>query len=300
MLVVAHGTVEDLEEIPQFLREIRHGRAAPPELVEEMRRRYAAIGGSPLLEQTRKQARALGAETGLPTRVAMRFSEPRVESVTKDLGAEEGICLVPMAPLSVHVYEQAARRALSARPDGPKLIAIEPWALAPALVATWVEAIEVAALEVPEPRLVVLTAHSLPVSVIAAGDPYQTGFEAMARAVTTALGSRGVLRAEDVVLAYQSAGQAGGEWLGPTLGERLQEAARTAKRGLVVAPLGFVAEHVETLYDLDIEARHAAERSGLAFVRVPVPASAEGVIQTLGRAVRQAIASHRDELPGPT
>lgn len=251
-----------------------------------MRHRYQAIGGSPLLAHTIAQAEALAKRLELPVRVAMRFSAPRVEVVLADLSAEDRVCLAPLAPLSVHVYEAAARRALKELPHPPELSAVSPWAHEAALIRHWASAVRAALASAPHPCELILTAHSLPRVVIERGDPYQVEFETFAREVLAEAGASGVI-------AYQSQGASGGAWLGPTLAESIDAAAATGKRSVLVAPLGFLSEHVETLYDLDVEARAQAEAKGLAFSRLPAPGVADGLVTALENAVRRVIDSPR-------
>lgn len=282
VLLVAHGTITDPQEIPAFLQEIRQGRPAPIELIEEMRARYAAIGGSPLLEQTSEQASALAARLGLPVRVAMRFSEPRVEHVLGDLGPNDSVCLLPAAPLSVPVYEAAARRCLTSLPHPPRLISVAPWAMSPPLIDHWAAAIRAAALRCAPPCRVLVTAHSLPQIVIDRGDRYQIEFEALARAVLAASGTPGEI-------AYQSQGASGGDWLGPSLASCIERAAADGAASVLVAPVGFLCEHVETLFDLDIEAKAQTEALGLEFARLSTPKAEAGLVAAMESAVRAAL-----------
>ena len=114
VLLVAHGTVTDLDDLPEFVLKIRRGRPAPPGLIEELRRRYVAIGGSPLLEITRVQARALAKLLDLPVLVGMRLWHPTVEDVLRAIGGLglRRLCVLPLAPFSVEVYWQAAQASL--------------------------------------------------------------------------------------------------------------------------------------------------------------------------------------------
>lgn len=282
VLLLAHGTIARDEDIPDFLREIRQGHPASPALIEEMRQRYRAIGGSPLLSHTQAQAAALQERLQLPVRVAMRFSAPRVADVLGELGPDEIVYLLPAAPLSVAVYEAAARRALGALPHPPTLIPVAPWADQPPLIEHWAAAIQIALRAAPAPCQLILTAHSLPTVVIERGDAYQVEFERLARAVLGLAGETGTV-------AYQSQGQSGGPWLGPSLLECLQAAKAAGQRSVLVAPLGFLSEHVETLFDLDIEAKAQARDLGLEFLRLEAPGCAVGLISAMERAVREAM-----------
>ena len=142
ILLVAHGTVRDLADLPAFVARIRHGRPPPPGLVDELRRRYEAIGGSPLLRVTEEQARALEAHTGLPVLLGMRLWEPSVESAFVEAARRElkRLVLVPLAPFSVDVYGAAARRSLEAArvelgAGTPELVVGQPWGCEPAFIA---------------------------------------------------------------------------------------------------------------------------------------------------------------------
>jgi ferrochelatase len=285
-LFVAHGTVTDLDEIPAFLARIRHGRPAPPELVAETRRRYRLIGNSPLLEVTLDQAARVASLVGMPAFVGMRLSDPSVESaLTKaaELGVER-LAVVPLAPFSVHVYgahvEKVAKELRASGARVPALVMTPPWGTHEALVRAHADAISP---HLAPDTLLVLTAHSLPLSVISAGDGYQTQVEASAQAIGAALGV-------EYELAYQSQGFDGGQWLGPTLDATLERAGERGVKRVVVAPFGFLGEHVETLYDLDIEARALAEKLGLEFVRVPALGVAPGLIDALSDLVRRGLA----------
>ncbi len=291
IVLVAHGTVEDERDLPAFLSEIRRGRPTPPELLAEMRHRYRAVGGSPLLEETKKQAAALGAALGLPTRVAMRLWNPRIPQVLGDLGPTDHVCLVPMAPFSVQVYEDAARRSLAERGDIPELVTIAPFGSRPELISAWTETILAQLPADHSATEVILTAHSLPQQVIDAGDPYASQFEAAARQVAAGL-------PVPTSLAYQSQGALAGRWLGPALEEKIRDAAERGLSCLVVAPIGFLTEHIETLYDLDIEARAFTERLGLTLVRVPALGAHPGLIAALRGAVEERLGGVGLKLPG--
>src|SRR6478736_7347430 len=148
ILLVAHGTVAQLADLPAFVARIRHGRPAPAGLVEELTRRYEAIGGSPLLRVTEEQARALEAKTGLPVLLGMRLWEPSVEAAFREAAARgfARLVLLPLAPFSVEVYAAAARRSLEAvRPElkesTPELASCEPWGTEPAFVEAHVAAL---------------------------------------------------------------------------------------------------------------------------------------------------------------
>ena len=289
ILLVAHGTVSNLDDMGAFVARIRHGRPPPPGLVEELRHRYDAIGGSPLLAITDAQAQALSARAELPVIVGMRLWDPSVESAFRT-AAERGIrrlVLVPLAPFSVAVYGAAARRSLEAvRAElgdaTPELVVCEPWGTEPAFVNAHCEALSAHLRVESRASSVVLTAHSLPAVAIRAGDRYQAEVEACAAAVTERLG-------RPCELAFQSQGADGGEWLGPDLRQTFERLAQAGSRQITLSPFGFLADHVETLFDLDIEARALASSLGLGFERIPALNTNPGLIEALASVALRAL-----------
>ena len=287
ILLVAHGTVDDLDDLPEFLAEIRRGKPAPASLVQELKHRYAAIGGSPLLELTRAQARALQAELDIPVLVAMRLWRPRVEEVLAEprVRSLARLCVLPLAPFSVHVYNAAAARAFDvARAklgSGPEPVFVEQWGLCPELIAAHVALIREALAGTEADAAVLLTAHSLPRAVIEAGDPYADLVSRAAAEIAAEL-------ERPVTLSFQSQGADGGQWLGPDLPQAFETLRRQGVSTVVLAPFGFLADHVETLYDVDIEARRQAEALGLRFVRVPVLNTHPGLIHAMSQVVHRA------------
>jgi ferrochelatase len=289
ILLVAHGTVADLADLPAFVARIRHGRPAPPGLVEELQGRYRAIGGSPLLRVTEQQARALETHSGLPVLLGMRLWEPSVEDALREAAARRiaRLVLVPLAPFSVAVYSAAAQRSLAAiRTElgdaAPELVVCEAWGSEPAFIAAHAALIAAQLGIDSRQSAVVLTAHSLPRAAIAAGDAYQTEVEASAHAIAVHLG-------RPCELAYQSQGADGGDWLGPDLRQTMQRLAQAGVRQVTLSPFGFLADHVETLYDLDIEARAWAGDLGLGFERLPALNSAPGLIEALSSVALRAL-----------
>ena len=289
ILLVAHGTVANLADLPAFVARIRHGRPPPAGLVDELRHRYEAIGGSPLLRVTAEQARALEVRTGLPVLLGMRLWEPSVEDAFRE-AARRGIArlvLVPLAPFSVDVYGAAARRSLEVvRPElgnaTPELVVCEPWGCEPAFVEAQAALLSAQLRIDSRDSAVMLTAHSLPLVAIRAGDRYQAEVDASARAIADRLG-------RPCELAYQSQGADGGEWLGPDLRQTFERLAQQGVRQITLSPFGFLADHVETLFDLDIEARAWAADLGLGFERVPALNTAPGLIDALGTVATRAL-----------
>lgn len=261
VLLVAHGTVDNLDDLGAFVARIRHGRPAPPGLVEELRHRYEAIGGSPLLETTRQQAAALAKRLEAPVLVGMRLWEPGVERALAG-GAALGLSrmvVIALAPFSQHVYWEAALKVAKGAESPIRLIPSPPYAQVPEFVAAHADLI---ARHAPAGAPLVLSAHSLPRIAIERGDPYAKLVEAAAHAVSEKVG-------RPARLCYQSQGADGGDWLGPNVRETLGALAAEGHREVAWAPFGFLADHVETLYDLDVEAKAIAAELSLSLVRVP-------------------------------
>lgn len=262
VLLVAHGTVENLDDLGAFVARIRHGRPAPPGLVEELRRRYEAIGGSsPLLQTTREQAQALSRRLEAPVLVAMRLWEPGVDAAllgAASLGLKR-LVVIALAPFSQHVYWEAALKVAQGAACELTLVPSAPYAEEPDFVAAHVDLIRRHA---SPSAAVVLSAHSLPRVAIERGDPYARLVEASARAIEGSLGKK-------VTLCYQSQGADGGAWLGPDVRETLTALAAAGEKEVAWAPFGFLADHVETLYDLDVEAQAIARELSLSLLRVP-------------------------------
>ncbi|HVJ93935.1 MAG TPA: ferrochelatase [Labilithrix sp.] len=262
VVLIAHGTVESLDDLPEFLANIRRGHAAPAELVAEVRRRYEAIGGrSPLLDITHEVARKLEERLELPTRVAMRLFRPYPKDVVAKLVAEgiRRIIVVPLAQHSASVYAGAVKAAVADVDPSLEVLYARNWGRTPELTRAFAGAVGLALARVPEfaraQTALVLTAHSLPLGIIQAGDPYEQEFRASAEDVVAEVRARGGVFSDHVV-AFQSQGiGAGVTWLGPDLRATLVELAARGHKHVVVAPIGFLADHVEILYDLDIEAK---------------------------------------------
>jgi ferrochelatase len=265
VLLMAHGTPASLEEMPEYLALVRGGRPASPELVAEMRHNYAAIGGrSPLTEITFAQAQALRDRLGasIPVAVGMRNWKPFITEAVAEL-ASSGVTRVigiPMAPqfstLSVQKYVDVARDALR---DGMTLDAVHSYHVHPLLIEAFAERVRAAA---PCPdELVVFTAHSLPTRVIASGDSYAEEVAETARAVAERA------RVTRFERAYQSAGRTPEPWIGPDLTALIAQLSSTGAGRFLVVPIGFVCDHTEILFDIDVQAAGAARAAGTSLRR---------------------------------
>jgi protoporphyrin/coproporphyrin ferrochelatase len=284
VLLMAHGTPESLDQMPEYLARVRGGRPPSPELVEEMTRNYAAIGGrSPLTDITRAQAEALQARLGAGTPVVfgMRHWRPFIADAVAEVvarGATE-IVGVPLAPqfstVTVAKYGDALR---AAAPAGVPVRCVESWHDHPGLIAAFAEKLRAARPAAEE--AVLFTAHALPVRLIESGDPYEREVRATAAAVARAAGLAGH------EMAFQSAGRTPEPWIGPTVEEALRALHARGVRSVTAAPIGFVSDHTEVLFDLDIQAAREAARLGLAFRRTESLNTSPTFIDALADLVR--------------
>jgi ferrochelatase len=265
VLLMAHGTPASLDEMPEYLRLVRGGRPPSAELIEEMRRNYEAIGGrSPLTDITRAQGSALAARLGpgVPVAVGMRNWVPFIKEAVAELqraGVTRAIA-IPLAPqfstLSVTKYMDAAGAALL---PGITLDPVRSFHDHPRLIAAFAERVRAAAPRDGEE--VVFTAHSLPARVIESGDPYA------AEVAATAGGVAALAGITDFQLAYQSAGRTPEPWIGPDLGELIERRTAAGVRRFLVVPVGFVCDHTEILFDIDVQAAQAAAAAGASIRR---------------------------------
>ncbi len=288
-----HGSVADLGDMPGFLRNIRRGRPVPDELLQEVVHRYQHIGGSPLIEQSQQQASLLEARLGIPVRSAGRLWHPYPSQILGELvglGATR-ILSLPLAPQSVDVYHHAVREAHEAMAaPRPALVCAPAWGLEPLLIDAFAETVDEGLAKLAPARPgevgVLLTAHSLPVRVIQSGDRYEAQFREMAAAVAEVL----VRRGHTVDIAFQSQGASAEPWLGPDLAAGFGAMVARGIENVLVAPVGFLAEHVETLYDLDVEAVKIAERMGVKrYARAPAVAAKKTLIDALEAVARRAL-----------
>jgi ferrochelatase len=292
---MAYGTPATPDDIEAYYTHVRRGRPPAPEQLDELRGRYEAIGGtSPLLERTEEQragvAAALG--DGYLVGLGMKHAPPFLEDGVAALAAAgvERIVGVVLAPhySALSVGEYASRAATAAAAAGVDLHMVESWHLAPGyidLLAGFVRD-AVARLDV-DPVEVVFTAHSLPERILAMGDPYPDQLAETAAAVAE---RAGIARWS---VGWQSAGRTPEPWIGPDLLSVLPMLVGAGAAGAVVCACGFVSDHLEVLYDLDVEARDEAARLGLAFTRTPSPNADPAFCATLARVVRDAdVGSH--------
>lgn len=278
IVLFGHGTVENLDDLPAFVTNIRRGHAPPPELITELRRRYEAIGGrSPFNDTARALADAVAREAGVPTRIAMRLWHPYAKDVLRELAAAGArhVAFVPLAQHSGAVYAEAAQRAARELAEENVVVTVTcapNWGREPALLDAYAvrvrAALDALPADVRAKTTTLFTAHSLPKSIVDGGDPYEKEFRASVDGVVERLAGTGVRP----MVAFQSQGpaQAGGRpmpWLGPDLPASLDAIRERGDTHVLFAPIGFLADHVEVLYDLDVEAKAFAAERGLGFSR---------------------------------
>jgi ferrochelatase len=294
IVLIAHGTVDRLDDLPAFLANIRHGHAPSAGLVDEVRRHYEAIGGrSPMNAVCREVAKKLEARLGLPTRVAMRLWKPTPLEVLEELSRDGAtrVVVIPLAQHSADVYADAVREAardLASNTGVTLQLATAPnWGREPALTRAFAAEARRTLESIPSgaraKTTLLMTAHSLPLAVIRGGDPYETEVRASAEAVAASVG--GLVAHWE--LAFQSQGMSTGPggrpmpWLGPDLRAALEGAVARGHTHVVVHPIGFLADHVEVLYDLDIVAQGLAKGLGLELARTRSLNASDGLIDAL-------------------
>jgi ferrochelatase len=304
---MAYGGPESLEEIPGYLADIRAGRTTPRAVLDEITDSYRAIGGrSPLLEVTRRQVDALARHLGEGYRcyLGMRHWSPWIEEVVGEMvddGIERAVGLV-LAPqfsaLSVARYQQRVADGLDLQRGRIDFRHVGSYHDAPGLVDAFAARVAQGLARWPPERRgdvhVVFSAHSLPARVLSSGDPY--GDQCLETA--TLVADRAGLPDERWSWAYQSAGRTPEPWAGPDLGEHLEELAARGVRDVVSVPVGFVSDHVELLYDIDVRARAVADRLRIRLERPPalnddpafVAALAELVLEASPRRLEAGVA----------
>jgi ferrochelatase len=289
VLLMAYGSPERAEDVEAYYTDIRRGRPPTPEQVADLRARYDAIGGlSPLAERTRAQASGLQRVLGDDwiVELGLKHASPRVEDGAQrllDAGVERviGIVLAPhFSALSIAQYDERARTTLAGRVPYD---AVTHWGADPALVELLADRVLDAAARIAEPGRVevLVTAHSLPVRALELDKPsYPEQLQATA--------DRIAVRAKlpSVRIAWQSAGRTPEPWIGPDILDVIRGLASERFDAVVVCPAGFTSDHLEVLYDVEIEARRVAESVGLQLERTASLNDDEGFLQLLARLAR--------------
>jgi ferrochelatase len=282
VLLLAHGAPDGLEYITEFLLNVRGGSALAEAAVREITERYRLIGeGSPLLRLTNRQARALAEALKLerslqqslpiPVAVGMRNWKPYIADAVRQLsqagvGRLVAICLAPQnSRTSVGLYRKRLTEAMEKFAPHLQVEFVESWHDHPKLIAAFREKIEVAnsvlKAQVGKPLPIIFTAHSVPARTIREGDPYETQVNETVALVAKALGLR------EWRVAFQSQGMTDEPWIGPTVESQIDELAAAGQHYVLIAPIGFVSDHVEILYDVDVVFREYGESKGVSVFR---------------------------------
>jgi ferrochelatase len=296
VLAMSYGTARGLDDVEAYYTHVRRGRLPPPELLEELIERYRAIGGrSPLIEITEAQVRGLekvlneDGSTDFRAYHGMKHQWPYLDDAVEQMahdGIERAVGLV-LAPhysrFSIGEYVERVERA-AADHRRLRFTFVESYATHPAFVAFVSERVADARDRLPadlrDDAPVVFSAHSLPERILADGDPYPRELAGTADAVAARLGL------SNYRTAWQSAGRTREPWLGPDLTDVLREMAAGGMRAVVSCPVGFVCDHLEILYDVDIEAQRVARELGLTLVRTESPNDDPRFLSALADVVR--------------
>ena len=291
---MAYGTPQDLDDVEPYYTHIRRGNPPPPDLLKELRDRYAAIGGrSPLLEITDKQRLGLEERLGVKSYLGQKHAAPFIEDAVEEIAADAmqrviGIVLAPhYSSGSIGQYRGKAEAAAQKLGWTGTIDVVESWATEPGYVKWLARRVSEQLKSLSEDErtatTVVFSAHSLPLRVVENGDPYPDELRSTAAAVADEIGL------EAWMIGWQSAGRTADPWLGPDILDIVRDLAGKGKRGVVISPCGFVSDHLEVLYDVDIEARAVADEVGITLRRTPSPNDDPEFLDAVAAVVRRRL-----------
>ena len=307
VLLMAYGTPRSLDEVEPYYRDIRGGRTPSPEAVAALTERYRSVGGkTPLLEITERVAGKLEARLNQrcaddPWRVyvGMKHWHPYIAETMDRIAADgiEELVGLPLAPhysmLSIAGYEKLVRQALDRLSEPPPTRFIQSWHASPGFVDLIARRIGEALREIdaePAEVEVVFSAHSLPARIVNSGDPYPDELMQSAAAVARAAG------VQSWRFAYQSAGKTPTPWLGPDILEAIEVIASEGRTQILSVPFGFVCDHLEILYDIDIEAMAKAAELGVKLARIEMPNDDPAFVEVLHDLVMSGAGARTSEL----
>ncbi len=262
VLLLAHGSPDSVDQIPEFLLRVTGGRPLPPESIQEIQHRYGLIGRSPLTALTLEQAELLAQKTGRRVYVGMRNWHPYIADTVRTMiadGVDHAvvICLAPQnSRTSVGLY----RAALAAEPPPFSIRFVESWHDHPLLIKAFAEKLRAGR---PPNVPTIFTAHSVPQRTITEGDPY----DQQARETAALVAKQAVLAPAAWTFAFQSQGMSGGPWLGPTVEDTIIALKQRGHKAVFIQPIGFLCDHVEVLYDIDIGFKQFAKKRDIRLTR---------------------------------
>src|SRR5712664_4633619 len=276
IILMAYGSPNSLDEVGDYLLQVRGCRGSSPDEIEHLKQRYQRVGGrTPLLEITKSQCDTLEKKLrtdGIPARVSfgMKHWHPFVEDVVEKISADNppilvGVALAPhYSKLSIGGYEDSVRRGLARKNSNVPFVMVKSWHTEPSLIKALSTRVSDGLSEMrgSQRTIVVFTAHSLPLRAVSTDDPYR------AQLLETSQLVANDANVTDWDFAFQSASGPHGNWLGPSLKEKISELAMRKIKQILVCPVGFVSDHLEILYDLDVEAKEYANSLGIALARV--------------------------------
>lgn len=297
LLVMAYGTPYKEEDIERYYTHIRHGRKPSPEMLEDLRSRYEAIGGiSPLAKITTEQGKKLEEhlnqiqdEIEFKLYQGLKHIEPFIEDAVAQMnqdGIEEAVSLV-LAPhfstFSVKAYNGRAKEEAE-KLGGPTITSVESWYKEPKFIDYWAKQVKQVFTSMPEEErenaVLIVSAHSLPEKIIATGDPYPSQLQETADLIAEAAGIK------NYEIGWQSAGNTPEPWLGPDVQDLTRDLYNEkGYKAFVYIPVGFVADHLEVLYDNDYECKVVTEELGVSYYRPEMPNAKPEFIDCLATVV---------------
>ena len=283
VVLMAYGSPERLADVPAYYADIRGGRPVAPEHLADLVERYRRLGieeSSPLNAITEQTRSALEAELGLAVFTGMKHWTPRIADAAEGAlatGAEEvvGLVLAPhYSAMSIEGYREQLEAAIAGRAE---LRFVESWHLEPGFVALLADRVR------DTQGHVIFTAHSLPARILDAGDPYRDQLLETATEIASSAGVR------DFSFSFQSESPTGEPWLGPDILDHLEALHARGVSDVLVCPVGFVSDHLEIRWDLDVEAREKAAELGMRLVRIEMPNDDPAFVRTLAGIVRRTL-----------
>jgi ferrochelatase len=303
LLVMAYGTPYHLDDLERYYTHIRHGRKPTPEMIEELRNRYEAIGGiSPLAKITIEQAKKLEEhlnqvqdEIQFKMYLGLKHIEPFIEDAVKEMysdGIKEAVSIV-LAPhystFSIKSYNNRANEEAE-KLGGMTITSVDSWYDEPKFISYWADKIKGIYDQMPQEEkndaMMIVSAHSLPEKILQFGDPYPSQLQETADLIAKQAGIT------NYAIGWQSAGNTPDPWLGPDVQDLTRDLAKEHPyKAFVYAPVGFVCEHLEVLYDNDYECRIAAEEAGAKYYRPEMPNAHDDLIDAMAAVILKKLAN---------